>query len=266
MQEAPPIAEIFLVSALITMGLVGFIVFFVVVYQRRLLKQQREMREQEVAHSRALLAASIQSQENERQRIARDLHDEIGAMLSTVKMKVSQARRKANPDLSPGLAETADLLSDSIQNVRRISHALLPPVLEKFGLAAAVRNLIDSARTDDGPRLEFQAKGKELRWELQQELGLFRVVQELLNNALKHAKAQEIAVQLVMRPDQIQLEMTDDGAGFDFAEKKAASAGLGLKNIESRIQTIGGEVLFESKLGMGTRILVSISRPQQPEL
>lgn len=260
MQGLDPIAQIFLVSTLIMVSLVGFIIFFVVVYQRRLLRQQRRMREQEAAHQRELLSASIQTQEKERQRIARDLHDEIGAMLSTVKMKVSQAKRRAKGDesLSPVLVETTDLLTDSIKNVRRISHALLPPVLDKFGLHAALKDLVEKATTEEGSRVRLQVEGEPVRFPQHQELGLFRVSQEVLNNALKHAQAKLIEFRLVYQPEQLSLEIRDDGVGFDWEKKQAESSGLGLKNIESRVLTIGGKWEAESKIGKGTRVRIEV--------
>lgn len=262
MQGSDPITQIFLVSTLIMVALVGFIIFFVVVYQRRLLRQQREMQEQETAHQRELLSASIQTQEKERQRIARDLHDEIGAMLSAVKMKVSQAKRRAKEDekLSPVLAETTDLLTDSIQNVRRISHALLPPVLDKFGLHAALKDLIEKAQTEEGPELQLRIEGEPRRFPQHQELGLFRVSQEVLNNALKHAQAKQIVLRLTFQTEGLSLEIRDDGVGFDWEKKQAESAGLGLKNIESRVLTIGGEWEAESKGGEGTRMRIQLPK------
>ncbi|MEM7655186.1 MAG: sensor histidine kinase [Bacteroidota bacterium] len=260
MQGSPPVVEIFLVSTLIMFGLVGFIIFFVVVYQLRLLRQQRLMQAQEAEYQRQLLTASIQSQEMERQRIARDLHDEIGAMLSTVKMKVSQAKRKSQDveQLTPVLSETSALLTDSIQNVRRISHALLPPTLERFGLAAALSALFEGSQIEDGPVLSFQQQGPERRIPLDQELGLYRVVQEMLNNALKHAQAKHIRLQLERRPTETYLHLTDDGVGFSLPEAQHNAAGLGLKNIQSRILTLGGKWQLTSQPGQGTQLELSV--------
>ena len=260
MQGTETIAQVFLVSTLIMVALVGFIIFFVVVYQRRLLRQQRLLQEQEAAHQRQLLSASIQTQENERQRIARDLHDEIGAILSAVKMKVGQAKRKAKDleALAPVLAETTDMLTDSIQNVRRISHALLPPLLDKFGLEAALKDLAEKSQSADGPVVRFVIEGENRRLPQHQELGLYRVALEVLNNALKHAQATHIEVKLGFYPEQMVMEIKDNGIGFNVESKKASASGLGLKNIESRVLTIGGNWEFRSQKGEGTFIKVMV--------
>lgn len=252
--------EIFLVSTLIMLTLVGFIIFFVLVYQRRLMRQRFEMLEREAVHQQKLLSATIETQEIERQRIARDLHDEIGAMLSAVKMNLSLASRKTEEPkkLSPLLDETSDMLKDSIQQVRHISHALLPPLLDKFGLVAALKSMVAKAQKEEGPQLLFKIKGEEVRLEPQKELGLYRVALEFINNAIKHAEAKQIRLHLQYEEDKISLEIKDNGKGFDLEGKKKEAKGLGLRNIESRIQAIGGEYSFQSSPGNGTHLQISL--------
>jgi len=261
MQGIENYPQIFMVSTLIMLTLVGFIIFFVMVYHRRLTNQRLLLLEKESEHQQNLLAASIETQEIERQRIARDLHDEIGAMLSAVKMKVSLTKRKAKDDdiLSPLLTETSDLLTDSIQNVRRISHALLPPLLETFGLGAALKSLVEKSQSEGGPVIAYRTEGTGERLGPQVEMGLYRVALEVLNNAIKHAQARHIFMRLLREPERTVLEIKDDGIGFDFSTQKAASSGLGLKNIESRVRTIGGEWEFHSEVGQGTLVKISLS-------
>lgn len=260
MQGTEALPQIFLVSTLIMLTLVGFIIFFVLVYQRRLMRQRFEMLEQEAAHQKNLLSATIETQEIERQRIARDLHDEIGAMLSAVKMNLSLASRKTEEPkkLSPLLSETSDMLKDSIQQVRHISHALLPPLLEKFGLVAALKSMLTKAQPEEGPQVLFKIKGEETRLQPQKELGLYRVALEFINNALKHAEAQQIRLDLGYDAEGINLEIKDDGKGFDIEGKKKEAEGLGLRNIESRIQAIGGTYTFQSAPGQGTQLLIKL--------
>lgn len=266
MQGIENYPQIFMVSTLIMLALVGFIIFFVMVYHRRLTNQRLFILEKEAEHQQKLLSATIQTQEIERQRIARDLHDEIGAMLSAVKMKVSLAKRKAKDHevLSPLLGETSELLTDSIQNVRHISHALLPPLLDKFGLGAALKSLIEKSQSDEGPIIAFRTEGESRRLSEEEELGLYRVSMEIINNALKHAQAKHIFVRLEMLPDKTELEIKDDGVGFDFSAKKASSSGLGLKNIESRVLTIGGNWEFNSEAAKGTQVKITLTHENSP--
>lgn len=260
MQELEALPQIFAVSTLIMLSLVGFIIFFVMVYQRRLGKQKLHILEQEAVHKERLLFASIQTQESERERIARDLHDEIGAMLSAVKMKVNQAKRKAteNPALLTSLNDTAEMLTESIQNVRRISHALLPPTLAKFGLAPTLKDHLDKMKGPGGPDILFHHTGTERRLSESQELGLYRVVMEMVNNAVKHAKARKISILIDFAPAKTNLSIIDDGKGMDLSASKTNSSGLGLKNIESRLLSLNGTWEFDSAIGTGTSIKIQI--------
>ncbi len=258
MQELEALPQIFAVSTLIMLGLVGFIIFFVMVYQRRLSKQRLQILEQEAIHREKLLVASIETQESERERIARDLHDEIGAMLSAVKMKVNQTKRKAknNEIIEESLEETSDLLTESIQNVRRISHALLPPGLSTFGLGSTLKNHLEKMATSNGPKLTFVQTGKNKRLTETQELGLYRVTMEMISNAIKHAEAEKIAVKIQFETEEVILTISDDGKGMDLKESKSAAKGLGLKNIESRLLSIKGVWDLKSAPGAGTSLKI----------
>lgn len=260
MQEIEALPQIFAVSTLIMLTLVGFIIFFVMVYQRRLNRQKMEILEQEALYKNKLLFASIETQELERERIARDLHDEIGAMLSAIKMKVNQAKRKAKDDesLSYSLEETSELLTESIQNVRRISHALLPPTLATFGLAPTLKSHLEKMENPEGPRLYFSQVGTTKRLSEIKELGLYRIAMEMIHNATKHASANEITVKVLFDTHKATLSIADDGKGMDLAASKSASKGLGLKNIESRLLSIGGVWELHSKPEEGTSIKIIV--------
>lgn len=260
MQEIEALPQIFAVSTLIMLALVGFIIFFVMVYQRRLSKQQLHILQQEALHRNDLLIASVETQEAERERIARDLHDEIGAMLSAIKMKVNQTKRKAKEDelLASSLNETSDLLTESIQNVRRISHGLLPPTLSTFGLASTLKSHLENMENSEGPKLSFIQTGTSKRLSETKELGLYRVAMEMIGNAIKHAKADEIIVKIQFESSQAILLIIDNGKGMDLPESKSASKGLGLKNIESRLLSIEGDWELKSELGKGTSIKICI--------
>ncbi len=260
MQEIEALPQIFAVSTLIMLTLVGFIIFFVMVYQRRLSKQRLHILEQEAVHRNKLIIASIETQEAERERIARDLHDEIGAMLSAIKMKVNQAKRKAknNETLSGSLNETSDLLTESIQNVRRISHALLPPTLSTFGLAPTLKSHVENLQSPEGPKLTFIQTGTSRRLSESEELGLYRVGMEMIGNAIKHAEAYEVIVKIQFESARITLSISDDGKGMNLETSKSASRGLGLKNIESRLLSVKGTWEFKSEPGYGTSIKIMI--------
>ncbi|KUG09642.1 sensor histidine kinase [Solirubrum puertoriconensis] len=242
----------------LTLGIVGFVLR----YQRRLLLQQEELRQQrEQAQSQALEAALL-AQEDERRRIAADLHDAVGTMLSIVKLHLS-----AMPE-SSATSEMSAMLDQAISEVRRISRNLLPAVLEKFGLSFALETL-SRAVPEGGPRVVLQQVGEPKRMPAHHELAVYRVVQELIGNGLKHAQANEIVVRLQFGPDRLGIEYSDDGVGFNLAAADAqptpeARSGLGLTNLRSRVVVLRGILRHESAPGAGTRVWISFPATYLP--
>jgi len=234
------------------------------IYQRRVSKNRLVLKEKDAQYQDELMLATIASQEQERRRIARDLHDEVGAMLSTIKLNLGGVNMKLkkigiNEDLT---SETKSLLDDTIKNVRQISKDLLPPTLEEFGLSQALTALCEKIESASGIRISKKIQTIEPRLTIEQELALYRVVQEMINNALKHAEASEFSIHLESNMGEVQLCFSDNGKGFDMNEIKSSHlvrTGLGLKNLENRVKVAGGKMKFESVLGKGTRIEITIT-------
>lgn len=228
-----------------------FIVLFISFYQRNQLRQKLENQKKEEEYQKQLLEASLQAQETERRRIAGDLHDDIGALLSATRLSLTQINRVAEP--AESVQQTKEILDEAIHNVRRISKELSPSTLENFGLVLALQEFTDKLRRSSGKDIIFVAEGKEQRCDSKIELMLYRVVQELVNNSLKHAEAQVIRVMLRQSASQIELEVADDGVGFDIEAMQRPDVGIGLKNINSRLSIVGGKVTIVSEPNRGTR-------------
>ncbi|MBT6764378.1 MAG: hypothetical protein HOA90_07575 [Prolixibacteraceae bacterium] len=183
-------AELVLVYFVGTFGmllLAGAIFFFFVTYQKRLLKKELELNKVKSDQQEEILKNTVLSQEKERSRIARDLHDEVGAMLSVVKLNVGRIEKKSGLGQSKELAgETKSYLDEVITQVRRISRALLPPSLEKLGLYFALEELTNWVNKSGQLNIECWKSGEQSRFESGKELAVFRIVQELINNAIKH--------------------------------------------------------------------------------
>lgn len=257
----------FLIGTLLILTFVVAIILFVVVYNLRLSRQQREMLEKEAQYQRDLLFATIESQEKERERIARDLHDEIGAMLSTINLGVARYQKKVDPG-SPGASfsrSTKELVDATSDQVRRISRELLPAGLSRFGLVATVKDLFKLVGQQGG--IEASADDLPAGVELtpEQQLGLYRIVQESTNNTLKYAEASRI--RLAFSRIEAGLEMTyeDNGIGFYLPEAQGRKS-LGLKNIESRAGMLGGEAKIVTELGGGVTIRVVIGRDRANQI
>ncbi len=235
------------------------IVLFVIYYQKRMLQNKVDMQQMEADYQKELLKASINSQEKERGRIARDLHDEVGAVLSAVKINLNLLLRKVDKDdqLSTTTHEAKEMVDETINSVRRISRDLLPPTLKEFGLASAINELCSRANAPEIVSVDFIGEESEQRFEIEKELSIYRVVQELLNNALKHAEAKNISVKYAHKAGQLLIDVEDNGTGFDFKEAKdriEPGKGIGLTNIESRVNAINGEINFDSVKGSGTTV------------
>ncbi|OGX90361.1 sensor histidine kinase [Hymenobacter coccineus] len=242
----------------------GGLVLFLVVYQKRLLQQQLRLRAAEATHQQALLAAVVEAQERERERIGRDLHDGIGSTIATAKLLV---QRLEGPQ---PLADRADLLGlvkeimgTAVQDVRTVSHSLYPVVLARFGLAEALQHLVDVSNEAGTLAVALEVEYPR-PLALAQELALYRICQELMHNAFKHAAgATRLSVQLRQRGTLLTLAVGDDGCGFALPAPgalapAAAAAGAGLRSIDVRVQLLRARLHRASGPGQGTHTRVEL--------
>lgn len=238
--------------------LAGGILFFFVAYQKRLLKKEIELNKVKADQQKEIIRNTILAQEKERKRIAQDLHDEVGAMLSVIKINLGRLEKKSETNESKILAsETKSYLDDTIKQVRRISRALLPPTLEKLGLYIALEELTNWVNKSDQIEIECWKSGEEFRFDSQNELILFRMIQELLNNAIKHSEANKIDLNVRFFKNTVSVAITDNGKGFILAG--IINRGLGLKNLESRAQIINAKFKLKSKPGKGTSAIICLN-------
>jgi signal transduction histidine kinase len=188
---------------------------------------------------------------SERERIARDLHDSIGQKLSVVKMQLSMK----NADTQSAI----NLLDEAIQDVRNVSHNLMPADLSK-GLITAIENMSEQMNLPSNTlqvHLHITNNARLLVINKQQSMLIYRIIQELLNNAIKYAQAKNIHINMDCEKNQLKLILTDDGVGFDL-ESIIKNGGLGIKNIKERVHYMIGDLQFDSKIGQGTQYQISI--------
>lgn len=246
---------LFLFVGMLTLALLaGAVVIFFIFYQKKMLRQQLQMSEIETAHREALLHSNIEQVENERQRIASDLHDELGGIFSTLKLKLNQFEK--NEENAGPLGESREIIDSGIASVRRISHAITPPGLEMFGLADALE---DMCQKTSGAQLNvaFECSEDFPRLSPKLELGIYRIAQELLNNAIRHSGADKIVLHLSRPGDEILFEYSDNGRGID-PEILKDRKGLGIKNIEARANYLGATVEWQSRPGKGLKTIVKM--------
>jgi two-component system, NarL family, sensor kinase len=237
----------------------GALIVFVVFYQKRMIKEQLKRQALEFEYQQKMMQAELTSQEGERRRLAADLHDSIGGMLSTIRVGLTtMARQLPDPQ---SMEETKQMLDDTITSVRRISRDLMPSTLEKFGFIQAIKELCERFQATSKITIHFQEEHEIRPLEAQRELMVFRIVQELLNNAVKHAQATEIKVIIGIEEQQLYLSVEDNGIGFDADEQKndkQHGKGLGLFNIENRARLLGGVLLFQKGKAKGSKITLTL--------
>ncbi len=260
--DGPSEYQIALLIAIGSVGmllLVAAIILFMVFYQKKMIQEQVKRQELEIVHQRKMMEAVLESQENERRRVAGDLHDSIGAMLSAIRLGlITVGKQIPNPS---GIDDAKEMLDETIGSVRRISRDLMPSTLEKFGLAHAVKELCDRFQSTSQLPISYNEQGEMKKIGSKHELMIFRIVQELLNNAIKHAKASSILVTL-RSTDTFQIIVEDDGVGFNFDEQHASDKiekGLGLFNIENRTRLLNASLEFDKERKKGTRIALTVS-------
>jgi len=235
------------------------IILFIYLYQRKLIKRKLEyqkiedlLKKQELQSAYAL----IEGQETERKRIAQDLHDSLGSMLVTLNMYADSLIGKGGKKEVKQLAEKiSDTTKQATEETRRISHNLDTGILTHFGLEAAINDLVNAITKIKPINVICHVHmpdtvNKEI------VINLYRIIQELINNTLKHANANKIHIELSqISHEYISLIYDDNGVGFDTTTK---GNGMGLTNIASRIETIGGSLQIESKINKGSSFIIEI--------
>lgn len=231
--------------ALLAIGLV----VFVVIHQRRIIRYQKQLQKLEEEQQKILLNASIRWQEEERQRIAADLHDDAGPLLATARLYLNENLLKQ--DISTQLQSiynAKQIIDDTIQLIRNISHSLMPPTLKNFGLESAINDLFQKISGTGAINASCRFHDYRQRLVPEQELLIFRVVQELINNILKHSNSSFMHITQNIQESRFYLRLHHDGRGItqdDFEKMNKSSLGLGLKNIQSRMKVLQGSINFE---------------------
>jgi len=203
------------------------------------------------------MQSMLTGQELERERISKDLHDSLGGLLSTIKLQVDHlSSKESKVELIPEYKKATQLLDTAVGEVRSISQNLQPVALNKLGLIPALNDLINRYNTSSGPEIHFQHFGIPKKMDQMVSLGIFRIIQEILNNAIKHAQATEVLVQLNKEDDNIIIHVEDDGVGFN-SEAKYKS--MGLENIKSRVNYLKGTIEIDSRPNNGTSFLINVS-------
>ncbi|MCD6111964.1 MAG: PAS domain S-box protein, partial [Bacteroidales bacterium] len=209
-----------------------------------------------------ILSAVIQTEEKERERFSKEMHDGIGPLLSTIKLYVNEL---CSPDIDHEerkqmVEYTNELIDETISNIRTISNNLTPRIIKDYGLMKAIDAFSKKVNKTNKININYTYKGIDDKVNFEVQLILFRVVTELINNTIKHANAKNIDIFLVRNDNNIFLSYTDDGIGFNIKETiNNKETGMGLKNIISRVKSINGTCIFKSEKNKGFKLSIDIT-------
>ena len=240
--------------ALVLLGLLGY----------RNFKTKQKLHKTQIIQlekDKQLLAidAMLKGQEEERSRLAKDLHDGLGGMLSGVKLSFVNMKENLIMDAESVTSFEKSILQldNTIAELRKVAHNLMPEALVKFGLKNAILDFCNSMQLSSKTKIIFEQLGTERLLSNTADLYIYRIVQELINNAIKHADADQILVQLTKTNDKVLLTVEDDGKGFN-TELIRSAKGIGLKNIQQRVDYLKGKIDIASQAAEGTSVNIEL--------
>jgi len=242
------------------MGIVISLLFFVgVIFIKKIFNLQKRIDELRKQSENRVLNAIIITEERERQRFAKDLHDGLGPLLSMMKMSVSVLQKSEIKQSDKEIITNIDtLVTESITAIREVSNNLSPHILDNFGLLSAVNSFIAKISKNNTVQINVYSNKADVRFDYNKEVVLYRVILELISNTLKHAVAKNIGISILFNDKNIMIEYKDDGKGFNIDEVLQTHSGMGLSNISSRIKSIQGELEIQSSPNDGVVFFIKV--------
>jgi two-component system, NarL family, sensor kinase len=261
------------VSKLMFIGSIGMItlaigiIVFVIMHQRKVIRYHIHLKQLEAEKQQIYLNASIRFQEEERQRIAADLHDDAGPLLATARLYLNENLvNQERAQQLQSIFSAKQIIDDAILLIRNISHSLMPPTLKNFGLESATTDLFQKISGSGSLNASARFHDYRERLKVEQELLIFRIIQELINNVIKHSNAGFIHLTQNATATHMYIRLHHDGKGIvqaEFEKLNHMSQGLGLKNIASRMKVLNGRIFFEID-NSHTYYKVTLEIPKEP--
>lgn len=271
-QRAEKVIYILTAVALLVLGIIIYFYF-----RQRLALTKLIVKEEKEEHIKAVnelmveqqtktLEAMVEGQEKERKRIAKELHDHFGSLMAAVKVNLTSVAEDhfVNSDNNEQMKNLSILVDKACEDIRTLSHSMNIGISENFGLVPALKDLANSISQTDKVQVQFHASNFNQDLDLATEVTAYRLVQELVSNALKHSHATKITIQLTCFEDILNLIVEDNGVGFDANYLMENSVGIGLKSIQTRITNVNGDFEVDSRKGKGTTVIIDL--PINPEL
>ena len=252
---------IIIFASIFVLLITSFIIVFIVLYQKRQQKYAKEKEEMKVTFQQELLKTQLEIQEATLKNISQEIHDNIGQALSFIKLNINTIDITATEKAKEKLFESKKLLTKAIQDLRDISKSLNTDFISEIGLVNALEQQLTLLKKTGLYSTSSNVTGQVEKFELQKELFVFRIVQELLNNIVKHAEATSIDIYMNYLPSKLSIDILDNGKGFDpsiIENVNSQPKGIGLYNMLNRIALVNGKIQFNTQPGKGTMVNIEL--------
>ncbi len=254
------ITFIIVAGSILFLLLVLFVVMFMVAFQKRQIQNLQERAALKTAYDQEILKSQIEVQNQTLQHIGQELHDNIGQLLSVAKINLNILEESENEELD-FIKQTNEIITQSINDLRALTKSLDGDFVKDFGLEESISHELQRIRKTRRFQTEISVLGEKRKLSYEREIVLFRIVQEVLNDALKYSKAKNLTIVLHYFPKSFTLNINDNGKGFNLEninQKGISQAGAGLRNIQRRMELIGGKCNIYSEIGKGTEVILEI--------
>jgi two-component system, NarL family, sensor kinase len=238
------------------------IILYALAYQKRKSRYLKEQQEMEAKFKAVILETQIEIQEHTLKNIAQEIHDNIGQVLILAKLHLNTFPSITDDSIATKVNDTKNLVGKAINDLRDLSRSLLGEKVTELGLYDSITNELRILQNTELYQTHLSINGNRYRMHPQKEMVLFRIVQESIHNAVKHAHAKTIDISLLYEPALFTMVIADDGAGFEERLLQGINTGIGLKNMRDRAALIGGLLHIDSAIGKGTTIKVKINNPE----
>lgn len=258
-----PIGVLVAIGTCAMLILVVSIILFVALYQRKVLAQQMEIQAAENRHQKELLNASMEVAEEEREKIAKNIHDDVGTLLNVIRLQMTKLSRNAS-DIAKTeelVKESLSMVDESIQTVRGIAHDLMPPTLVKLGFDKGIAEMCRQINASGQVKVEATVETHERRLLPRVELQVYRAVREVINNILRHSKAAAIHVTVRTTEESLGVRIQHNGVGISdevVTQLTQSEKGVGLKSIQSRVQLVNGNIQYLQKGQSDSEIIIEV--------
>lgn len=254
-------------AVIIMLALSGFVVYFIISAQKRRLRQQHEQEQLKESYEKEVLTTQIESRDQTLRDVSQEIHDNMGQLLSVarINLNILEKEMDGQPQLKR-IGDTNALLGDVIRYIRMLSKGLNSDMLTSYGLRESIRFELQRIEQSAMINCRFHTEGEDFTIDPKKEIVIYRMIQEILNNILKHAAASEIHISMKYTQDLFLLRINDNGKGFDQQEtvsRNIADAGSGLRNLQKRAALVGADLQISSMPGEGTNVMITLPKPVQ---